>query len=356
MTRGRFLPAGALAAALLAGCGALPPTAPPASFAPVLTRALPSVVGIYALQRREDCEGADAATRDIDEPHVGAGFVIDREGRIATAAHIIDEAECIVVRYADGRVAEARPLVVDRPSDIAVLAAPAGMAPVAPVGRSAALRPGDWVLAVGEPFGLGRSVSAGVVGATDRHFVEDEEIVFIQSDVSVNPGVSGGPLLDGWGNVVGMNVRMIVSQAGTAGLSLSLPVELVLRTARHASEQVPPARLRLGADFTDPSPIDSFASRRSDTRGVLILSVHADGVAQALGLRSGDVLVSFNGRAVSGSGDLVRQLLAWQRPGGTRATVIRAGRKVHLQVPDDARAPVPQAVGPGDAPGSEVKP
>ncbi|TAK86769.1 MAG: serine protease, partial [Aquabacterium sp.] len=159
VTRGWFLPAGALAAALLAGCGALPPTAPPASFAPVLTRALPSVVGIYALQRREDCEGADAATRDIDEPQVGAGFVIDREGRIATAAHIIDEAECIVVRYADGRVAEARPLVVDRPSDIAVLAAPAGIAPAAPVGRSAALRPGDWVLAVGEPFGLGRSVA-----------------------------------------------------------------------------------------------------------------------------------------------------------------------------------------------------
>jgi serine protease Do len=190
---------------------------------------------------------------------------------------------------------------------------------------------GDWVIAVGEPFGLEHSVSAGIVSGKDRHFGDDGELVFIQSDVALNPGNSGGPLLDARGAIVGMSARTIVGPAGTPGASLAIPIDIVRQLAaefRQASDR--PPRPRLGALFDDVPPRAAWAAGRRETSGSLILSVSRGSLAEALHLRAGDTVISMNSRAVGSSADLVAALLAWRSAEGTRMVVIRDGQPVLL--------------------------
>ncbi|MBQ1762871.1 MAG: trypsin-like peptidase domain-containing protein, partial [Aquincola sp.] len=225
---------------LLAGCAAPWPPLPAGraaaagSFAPALQRGLPWIVGVYGLVDRRPAadetqadDGGTAAADPMDpdgllDVRIGAGFVIDAEGRAVTAAHVVQQAQQVVVRLPDQRVLRAQVLAIDDEADIALLqlppqAWPAGRPPgvLPPLGSATRLRPGDWVLAVGEPYGLNRSVTAGVVGGTDRHFGDDHELLFIQSDLALNPGNSGGPLLDASGAIVGLNLRTMAGVYGT---------------------------------------------------------------------------------------------------------------------------------------------
>ena len=265
-----------------------------------------------------------------DSVNIGAGFFIGADGTIATAAHVVADADSIVVKLSDRRVFEAELVGVDSDSDIALIRIPVEM-PVAPaMGRAAGLQSGDWVVAIGDPYGLNRSVAAGIVGGGARHFAEDTDALFIQSDLALNPGNSGGPLLDSSGSIVGMNLRMMVGPFGTAGVSLSMPIELVLRIADDLKSGSASSRPRLGAKFEDVSPPAALAAGRLLADGAVITEVARGGVAQRIGLRVDDIVVGFNGRALADSADLVRSLLEWEKVDGTRLTVYRDGDYVEL--------------------------
>jgi S1-C subfamily serine protease len=297
----------------------------PASFAPALSRAAASVVGVY---------GIDAGAQS-NEPRIGAGFAVDAGGAIATSAHLVSGAQRILVRLPDKRIVQAELVGADAETDVAVIKVPPGSPLATPaLGRSAALHAGDWVLAIGEPYGLTRSVSAGIVGGKDRHFTEDREVLFIQSDLALNPGNSGGPLVDASGAIVGMNARTLVSSScGTPGLSLSIPIEIVMQVVAELQSRGETVRPRLGAYFDDVPPPVAWAAGRADARGALILSVPHGSLAERFDLHVGDIVVTMNGRHIADSADFTHALLSWHSAAGSRITVFRAGelRQLALQ-------------------------
>lgn len=325
--------------AMLAACAQMPGGgAPPAGFAPALARALPFAVGVYGVARAEPvAEGAAQGDAERGEPampyaRVGAGFMIDNEGHVVTAAHVVTDTDEVLVKLADQRVLRATLLGADVDLDIALLriASPGPVAP--PIGRSTLLRPGHWVLSVGEPYGLNRSVAAGIVGGTDRHFSDDPELLYLQTDIALNPGNSGGPLVDASGEIVGMNIRTVVGAYGTPGVSLSIPIEIVLAIAAEMRSGTPIARPRLGADFDDVSPQLAVASGRGTTQGSVVSAVRRGSLAERMGLKPEDVIVAMNDKPVGSSADLARSLLGWRQASGTKLVVLRGGAVLTLKL------------------------
>lgn len=291
----------------------------PTSFAEAFQRGSAWSVGVYMFVAGEE------------DPRVGAGFFVDDKGGIATAAHLLGESQQILVALPDKRLIAAEVEGHDETADIALLrvASPPRVRPV--FARPGSLRVGDWVMAIGEPFGLEHSVSAGIVSGKDRHFGDDGELMFIQSDVALNPGNSGGPLLDATGAIAGMNARTIVGPAGTPGASLAIPIDIVLQIVGELrQDNRAPARPRLGAQFDDVPPLTAWAAGRHETTGALILTVPRGSLAEQLQLRAGDIVTEMNTRAIGGSADLVNALLAWRSVAGTRLVVVRAGKALVL--------------------------
>lgn len=338
-------------AGALAGVGRSPAAY---SFAPALQRGLPWTIGVYGTSDRPP-PGADAAAGDdhagpppddvLPDPadpeglmdvRIGAGFFIDVQGHAVTAAHVVQDMQRIVVRLADQRVVQATVLAIDEEADIALLQLPVpalahgppSVTPMPPLGSAARLRPGDWVLAVGEPYGLNRSVTAGIIGGTDRHFGDDHELLFIQSDLALNPGNSGGPLLDASGAIVGLNLRTLAGVFGTPGVSLSVPIEIVLQVAGELLSNGAIRRPRLGAQFADVAPPMALLQGQSRAQGALLVGVASGSLAERIGLRGGDVVTGMNGRAVGRSADFARLLLAWRQPLGTQF-LVRRGQQLH---------------------------
>ena len=333
-----------LLAAGLAGCAApspWPSPAPAAGFAAAVSRGGAFAVGVYGIGADDAADADEASLPRGDElapwstaelpARIGAGFFIDEGGAVVTAAHVVAGAGQVLVKLPDQRVSPARVRAMDRDMDIALLELDAAPS-VAPVfARSAALRAGDWVLAIGEPYGLNRSVVAGIVGGRARHFAEDGEVLFIQSDLTLNPGNSGGPLLDARGAIVGMSLRTVVGPYGTSGVSLFMPIEVVQQVVAELRSDGAAPRPRLGAGFEDVSPLAAWHAGRPDARGAFINAVARGSVAAQLGLRVGDIVVGMNGRALGDSGDFVRALLSWRTLAGTRLTVFRAGGYLELR-------------------------
>lgn len=329
----------------LGACTMLPERAPRAPASPVVASGSPPgfsaalakgqslAVGVYGVGSAYSAAGlaragpGQAVVQDTEADRVAAGFVVSgAEGLIVTAVHAVAGCERIVVKLPDQRVVEAQRVGEDEEADIALLRLPFALPEPPRPGRSAALRAGDWVLAIGEPYGLGRSVVAGIVGGKDRHFVEDGELLFIQSDLALNPGNSGGPLLDADGALVGMNTRTVVGSFGATGVSLSIPIEIVMQIVAELRDTGRPRRPRLGAGFDEVSPVAALALRRPYASGALVTRVDIDSLAERMDLRVGDIVVGMNGRPIAQGGDLVRALLAWQPGGATSVVVQRAGR------------------------------
>lgn len=330
-----------LSVSLLTACAA-PPSAGFAreGFATALARALPFAVGVYGVARSEpDALGGGPAPHEAERgtpvmpyARVGAGFMIDNEGHLVTAAHVVTDTDEVIVKLADQRVRRARLIGADVDLDIALLRvdSPGPVAP--PLGRSTALRPGHWVLAVGEPYGLNRSVAAGIVGGTDRHFSDDPELLFLQTDLALNPGNSGGPLVDASGQIVGMNMRTVVGAYGTPGVSLSIPIEIVLAIATELRAGGRIERPRLGAEFDDVSAQLALASGRGTTQGSVVTVVRRGSLAERMGLEVDDVVVAMNERPVASSADLARILLGWRQTAGTRLVVLRGEAVLTLKL------------------------
>jgi serine protease Do len=318
---------------------------PPATFATALARGTPWSVGVYGMRPRRAIAGNDewdaltSAERSEPAPwaepeaasRIGSGFFVTADGLIVTAAHVILDAPDIVVKLSDRRVLRAELVGADRDTDIALIRVPLVLPSAPDFAASSSVWPGDWVLAIGEPYGLDRSVVAGIVGGRSRHFAEDGALLFIQSDLSLNPGNSGGPLLDLQGRIVGMNLRTVVGAFGAPGLSLSVPIEVVRQIAAELAGQGSVARPRLGARFEDVTPFAALARGRPYADGALINEVAPGSVAARMGLREGDIVVGMNGWPIGDSADFARGLLRWRSVERLRLAVFRDGGYRHLR-------------------------
>jgi serine protease Do len=220
----------------------------------------------------------------------------------------------------------------DLDTDIALLHIDSAGPVAPPLGRSTTLRPGHWVLSVGEPYGLNRSVAAGIVGGMDRHFGDEPELLFVQSDLALNPGNSGGPLLDATGDIVGMNLRTVVGAYGAPGVSLSVPIEIVQSIVAELRASGSIVRPRLGAEFDDVSAPVAMARGRGTVQGAMVAIVRRGSLAERMGLKVDDIVLAINDRPIAHSADLARALLAWRQEAGTRIVVMRGEALLTLRL------------------------
>lgn len=260
----------------------------------------------------------------------GSGFIVDANGIILTNAHVVDGATEVTVKLTDRREYQARVLGSDKKTDVAVLKIEAKDLPVVKLGSTRDLRVGEWVLAIGSPFGLENTVTAGVVSAKGRSLPDGSGVGFIQSDVAVNPGNSGGPLFNASGEVVGINSQIYSRSGGYQGLSFAIPIDLATRIKDQivAHGKVDHARLGVTVQEVNQALADSF--RLETPRGALVAQVEASGPADRAGLKSGDVVLGVDGEPVVGSGDLPALLSQHAAGDSVLLEVWRDGKRVQL--------------------------
>jgi serine protease Do len=279
----------------------------------------------------------------------GSGFIVSPDGLILTNAHVVADAEKVTVKLLDRREFEAKVLGSDAKSDIAVLKIDATKLPAVRLGRPESLRVGEWVVAIGAPFGFDNSVTAGIVSAMGRSLPDDGYVPFIQTDVAVNPGNSGGPLFNLDGEVVGINSQIYSRSGGYQGVSFAIPIDMAMDVSRQlqASGHVTRGRLGVGIQDMDQALAESFGLEAP--RGALVSSVEDDGPADRAGIKAGDVVVSFNGHPVDTAGALPA-LVGASTPGKTVPIEIWRGnstRKLDVQL-DEMKGAASVAANVGD--------
>jgi serine protease Do len=248
----------------------------------------------------------------------GSGFILSADGYILTNAHVVDDPREVTVRMTDRREYRAKVVGVDERTDVAVLKIDARNLPVVQVGNPEGLKAGEWVIAIGSPFGFENSVTAGIVSATSRS-LGDAYTPFIQTDVAVNPGNSGGPLFNLKGEVVGINSQIYSRTGGYQGVSFAIPIDVAINVKNQlvATGRVQRGRIGVTIQEVNQALADSFRLPRP--RGALVSQVEADGPADDAGLKPGDVILGVNGEAIERSSELP-PLIAAIKP-GTQATL-----------------------------------
>ena len=248
---------------------------------------------------------------------VGSGFIIESNGLILTNAHVIEGATTIYVTLTDKREFKAKLLGMDKRTDIAVVKIEARDLPRLPLGDSSRVRVGEWVLAIGSPFGLENTVTAGIVSAKSRD--TGDYLPFIQTDVAVNPGNSGGPLLNTAGQAIGINSQIFSRSGGYMGISFAIPIDEAMRVADQLRTNGKMTRGRIGVALGEMTKEAAESLGLGKPRGAYVRNVEPGGPAAAGGIESGDVILSFNGREINKSTDLPR-VVGETKPGST-ATV-----------------------------------
>ena len=248
---------------------------------------------------------------------VGSGFIIESNGLILTNAHVIEGATTIYVTLTDKREFKAKLLGMDKRTDIAVVKIEARDLPRLPLGDSSRVRVGEWVLAIGSPFGLENTVTAGIVSAKSRD--TGDYLPFIQTDVAVNPGNSGGPLLNTAGQAIGINSQIFSRSGGYMGISFAIPIDEAMRVADQLRTNGKMTRGRIGVALGEMTKEAAESLGLGKPRGAYVRNVEPGGPAALGGIESGDVILSFNGREINKSTDLPR-VVGETKPGST-ATV-----------------------------------
>jgi len=228
----------------------------------------------------------------------GSGFIVSKDGLILTNAHVVNGASEVTVRLTDRREYTAKVVGVDTKSDIAVIRISANNLPTVKVGDSRSLKVGEWVLAIGAPFGLANSATAGIVSAKGRTLPDSGYVPFIQTDVPINPGNSGGPLFNMRGEVVGINSQIFSRSGGYQGVSFSIPIDVALNVSHQLETSGHVTRGKLGVVIqgVDQGLADSFGLPQPE--GALVSSVEKGGAAERAGVEPGDVILKLNGTAV----------------------------------------------------------
>jgi serine protease Do len=256
----------------------------------------------------------------------GSGFLVSSDGIVLTNAHVVDGAKEVTVKLSNHREYKAKVLGADRSSYIAVLKIDAHDLPTVQLGDSNQLNVGDYVLAIGEPFGLEETATAGIVSAKGRSLPGDGYVPFIQTDAAVNPGNSGGPLFDANGNVVGINAQIYTNSGGYEGVSFAIPINLAVQVKDQIVKTGKVAHARLGVEVQtlDQSLADSFKMKAPN--GALVAKVQPDSAAAQAGLKVGDVILEFNGNPIVDAGQL-----------SARVGVAAPGDKASLKVWRDGK-------------------
>ena len=324
---------------LVTDVGAKAPVSGPASYAGAVNMAAPAVVNIFTTKvyrqsvspifndpffRHLFGDALRGQTRERMENSLGSGVIVDSKGYIVTNNHVIADADQINVVLNDGKKLEARVVGTDPDSDIAVLKVDSNKLPAITVGDSSNMRVGDVVLAIGNPFGVGQTVTMGIVSATGRNQLGITNFEnFIQTDAAINPGNSGGALIDAHGRLVGINTAIFSKTGGSQGIGFAIPVDMVRGIMKQLVETGKVSRgwLGLGGQDVTAALAESFGLK--DVQGVLVSNVFRGAAADRAGLRPGDVITMIDDHKVTSAFDIVNAI-GTKRPGSE--VVIRGWR------------------------------
>ncbi|HWA11927.1 MAG TPA: DegQ family serine endoprotease [Burkholderiales bacterium] len=252
--------------------------------------------------------------RDYEARSLGSGFIISADGTILTNAHVVDAADEVTVKLSDKREFKAKVIGSDKRTDVAVIKIEAAGLPVVKIGDPEKLKVGEWVLAIGSPFGFESTVTAGIVSAKGRSLPQENYVPFIQTDVAINPGNSGGPLFNLKGEVVGINSQIYSRTGGFMGLSFAIPIDVATDVANQLKSSGRVSRGRIGVTIQEITRELAESFKLPKAAGALVTSVEKGSPADKAGVQVSDVIVKFDGREVGSSVDLPR-IVAQTRPG-----------------------------------------
>jgi serine protease Do len=247
---------------------------------------------------------------------VGSGFIVSADGYILTNAHVVDDANEVTVKLTDKREFKAKVIGVDRRTDVALVKIDARNLPMVRIGDPAKARVGEWVAAIGSPFGLENTVTAGIISAKSRSLPDETYVPFIQTDVAINPGNSGGPLFNMAGEVIGINSQIYSRTGGYMGLSFAVPIDVAMKVKTDLQKYGKVSRGRLGVTIQGVSQelADSFGLKKA--QGALVSAVEAKSPADKAGIKTGDIILAVDGHDIENSIDLPR-VIGETRPGTT---------------------------------------
>lgn len=268
--------------------------------------------------------------RDVQS--LGSGFIISKDGYILTNYHVVSSADEIVVRLSDRKAYEGKVIGSDKQSDVALLKIEADDLPVAKIGQGGKLKVGEWVLAIGSPFGFDHTVTAGIVSAKGRSLPSESYVPFIQTDVAINPGNSGGPLFNLDGEVVGVNSQIYSRTGGFMGLSFAIPIELAMNVAEQLRTTGHVSRGYLGVLIQDVDRNLAETFGLDYPRGALVARVLPDSPAEKAGIKTGDIILEFNGQKLMSSSQLPPLVGASQVDGEAQLKVRRGDQEREVRV------------------------
>ena len=263
---------------------------------------------------------------------LGSGFIVSGDGYIMTNAHVVDGATEVTVKLTDRREFKAKVVGSDKKSDIAIIKIDAKSLPVVSIGSAEKVNVGEWVVAIGSPFGFENSVTAGIISAKARSLPNDSITPFLQTDVPVNPGNSGGPLFNLNGEVVGINSQIFSESGGFQGISFAIPIDIAMNVKDQLIAHGKVTRARLGVTIQDVNQQFANSFKLPRPMGALVSDVEADGPAAKAGLKSGDVITKLDGREIERSSDLPSRVAALKPGSTTRVEVWRNGKAVDIPV------------------------
>jgi serine protease Do len=262
----------------------------------------------------------------------GSGFIVSADGYILTNTHVVGNADEVTVRLTDRREFPAKVVGADERTDVAVIKINAANLPTVKLGDPSKVKPGQWVLAIGSPFGFENSATAGIISATSRSLPSDNYVPFIQTDVAVNPGNSGGPLFNLQGEVIGINSQIFSRTGGYMGVSFAIPIDVARNVEDQLVKTGKVVRGRIGVTIQDVNAqlAESFGLDRP--RGALVSSVEKDGPAAKAGLQPGDVILAVNGKSIERYGELSGNIAAMKPGTDANVDVWRSGKKMSVTV------------------------
>ena len=261
---------------------------------------------------------------------IGSGFIISTDGYILTNAHVVDDADALVVTLADKREFRGKVVGKDSRTDVAVIKVDAKDLPVVSIGNAEVLKVGQWVMAIGSPFGLDNSVTVGIVSAKQRD--TGEYLPFIQTDVAINPGNSGGPLINMSGEVVGINSQIYSRSGGYMGISFSIPIDEAIRIADQLRATGAVTRGRIGVQIAPLSKEVGESMGLAAEQGALVRSVEAGAPADKAGIQPGDIITRVNGKSIGRTSDLPRMIGAINPGSQAVLTLLRNGKSMEVPV------------------------
>ncbi|HEX9435324.1 MAG TPA: DegQ family serine endoprotease [Burkholderiales bacterium] len=289
---------------------------------------------------------------------LGSGFIISQDGYVLTNAHVVEGADEITVKFTDKREFKAKVIGADKRTDIALIKIDATGLPAVRFGDATKLKVGEWVVAIGSPFGFENTVTAGIVSAKGRSLPQENFVPFIQTDVAINPGNSGGPLFNMRGEVVGINSQIYSRTGGFMGLSFAIPADVALDVQKQLKEKGRVARGRIGVVIQEVTRDLATSFGVDKPRGALVNSVEKGSPADKAGIEPTDIILSFDGKAVDASSDLPR-IVGSTRPGSNSTVEVwrkGAAKKITLTVGELQEDRVASADKPRPQKPAEVQP